>query len=80
MTLRSLDMAHYLLIIPGDIVYDTINQLGQYQLVHVNDCGDPSNRAFYQQSKRCDENIQRIETIKDALKKNNYDYEEYDEM
>ena len=60
MTFRSLNMSHFLLIMPRDNAYDTMNEIAQQELVHINDCGDPINRPFYQQLKRCDENLQRI--------------------
>jgi hypothetical protein len=54
MTFRSEDMTHHLLIVPHAHAYETINQLSQSDLAHMIDCGDPSNRPFYPQLKRCD--------------------------
>ena len=69
MTFRSVEMKHYQLVIPREMAYSTVSQLGQEQMVHVLDTGDPLDRPFFQQLKRCDEALHKISTMIDALKK-----------
>ena len=46
-----------------------MSQLGQAELAHIIDTGDPLNRPFFQQLKRCDESLYKISEMIRALKK-----------
>lgn len=78
MTFRSLEMKQYQMIIPRDSAYQTINLLGHEKALHLTDSADPVNRSFAQSVKRCDECLQKIETIVAALGKQKLEFEEYD--
>ena len=69
MTFRSVEMKHYQLVIPREMAYTTISQLGQEHMVHVLDTGDSLDRPFFQQLKRCDEALYKISNMITALKK-----------
>lgn len=69
MTFRSIEMKHYQLVIPREMAYTTISQLGQEEMVHILDTGDPMDRPFFQQLKRCDEALYKINSMGTALKK-----------
>lgn len=70
-------MNHYTLIIPRDHAYVTISQIGQLQSAHFLDAGDHANRQFQSQLKRCDELLQEITLMKNAVKEAGLTYATY---
>ena len=56
-----------------------MSQLGQADLAHVIDIGDPLNRPFFQQLKRCDETLYKVSEMSRALKNENLEFDEFDE-
>ena len=69
MTFRSLDMAQYQMIIPRDSAYHTINLLGYQKSIHFTDSSDPANRSFSHVVKRCEDSLQKIDMMIDAVNK-----------
>lgn len=79
MTFRSLEMSHFQMIVPRDSAYQTVNILGQENVLHLLDNGTNIDRPFSQMVKRCEECLQKIGIVSDALKKHKMDFDEYDE-
>ena len=79
MTFRSLEMTHFQMIVPRGSAYQTVNTLGQRNMLHLQDNGNNMDRPFSQMVKRCDECLQKIAAISEALKKSSIDFDEYDE-
>ena len=48
------------MIVPRNSVYQTVNLLGQENLLHIIDNGNAVERPFSQMVKRCDEGLQKI--------------------
>ena len=53
-------MSHFQMIVPRNSVYQTVNLLGQENLLHIIDNGNAVERPFSQMVKRCDEGLQKI--------------------
>lgn len=65
-------MGHYLLIIPTDHVYETINEVGRLESAHFRDISslNPNNagiKPFHRQLKRCEEILHNIDMMASAL-------------
>ena len=69
MTFRSLEMSRFQMIVPRNSAYQTVNILGQENLLHIVDNGNLLDRPFSQMVKRCDEGLQKIGILIDALRK-----------
>lgn len=67
------------MIVPRNSAYQTVNLLGQENLLHIIDNGNVVERPFSQMVKRCDESLQKIGVLIDALKKRQVEFEEYDD-
>ena len=79
MTFRSLEMSHFQMIVPRDSAYQTFNTLGQENVLHLVDNRNNVDRPFSMMVKRCDDCLQKIGTLIDALKKHKIDFDEYNE-
>lgn len=62
-------MSHFQMIVPRTSAYQTVNVLGQENMLHILDSGNAVERPFYQMVKRCDEALLKIGVLIDALKK-----------
>lgn len=80
MTFRSIEMVHFRLFLPRESYYHSVEELLALGNAHLLDIGNPLNRPFFQQVKRCDELLIKIHAMAEALKEKELHFEEYNEM
>jgi len=68
MTFRSIDMAHFRLFLPRENYYHSIEELLHLGNAHLIDIGNPLNRPYFQQVKRCDELLLKIRLMTNTIK------------
>jgi hypothetical protein len=61
-------MVHFRLFLPRESYYHSVEELLQLGNAHLLDIGNPLNRPFFQQVKRCDELLLKIHSIVEAVK------------
>jgi hypothetical protein len=75
MTFRSIDMVHFRLFLPRENFYHSIEELLHLGNAHLLDIGNPLNRPYFPQVKRCDELLLKIHTLVEALKEKGLAFE-----
>ena len=75
MTFRSIDMGHYLMVVPTDHAYETINEVAMLDSAHFLDISDAnhiaSSKPYNKLLKRCEELLQSISMMNAALTASN---------
>lgn len=55
------------MIVPRESAYEIVNKLGQENLLHLIDNGNLLDRPFTQMIKRCDDCLQKVGVMTEAL-------------
>ncbi len=69
--LRSVDMRYYNMIMPRESAWHILNQIGTMDTVHFVDMQSEMgnfNRPFYNQVKRCEDLLTKVEFMRERMK------------